>query len=131
MPSTNPKLSFRNIRRLMKIVNFFRDHDEFTRLEFQTAAELGTSSAITILNRMWREGPDKCIRVCAWRDDRMGRPTIRVYEFGTGPDAPKRPPMTRKEISIRYLINRERKAQLLAQRAIHAMSSTPRTTEVS
>lgn len=126
---TNPKLSFRNVKRLAKLIRFFRDRDEFTRAEIEAASGLKTTAVGNLIREMWRPGPDRCIRICMWREDRMGRPTVRVYEFGTAPDAPRRPPMTRKEIVIRYQERKERQAQLIAQQAILGMAQ-PQHTEV-
>lgn len=124
---TNPKLGYRNAARLAKLVRFFRERDEFTQAEVEAASGLKNTAAGNLLRHMYRPGPDKCIRVCMWRDDARGRPTVRVYEFGTAPDAPRRPPLTRKEVVIRYQERKERQAQLIAQQAILGMAQPQRT----
>jgi len=75
----NKKESFnRFYARLGKMIKFLTSHETFTRAEFEVATGLKKTAVGRILRTLWRPGPDRCIRICAWRDDCMGRPTIRV-----------------------------------------------------
>lgn len=52
-------------------------------------------------------------RVChisGWRLDSMGRQSVAVYALGMGADAPRKPPKTTAQRSLKY-INRKRQAQ--------------------
>lgn len=118
-----PKVADRYIRhkRLARAIQFFRAHDEFTNAEFFAASGLSRAVANQMIRALWQDGPHRCLRICAWRDDRLGRPTIPVYEFGHGQDAKRRPPMTSKERNLLWQQRKANRAQAIVQDAMSAM----------
>ena len=127
---TRQRTSRQTVKRIGKLVSFFREHDEFTQSEAAMACGLHKETVAHLIREMWRPGPDRTLRICYWRDDAIGRPTIRVYEFGAEPDAKRRPPVSAKVRTQMSLMRKEQRAQMVAQHAILAMAS-PTVAEAS
>lgn len=113
-------------KRLAATVAFFRRAETFTHREVEIALGLKPTASGNLLREMWRPGPSRQIRICAWRNDALGRPTIRVFEFCEDPEAPdekRRPPKSAKLRQISYLERKDHRAQVLAQTVILNMAA--------
>lgn len=115
-------------KRLAATISFFRRVETFTHQEVEIALGLKKTASGNLLREMWRPGPTRQIRICSWRNDAMGRPTIRVFEFCDDPEAPdekRRPPKSAKERQVVYLERKEHRAQMRAQTAILSLGAQP------
>ena len=111
-------------KRVAAAIAFFRKVETFTHADVQLALNAKATTVGNLLREMWRPGPNRQIRICGWRNDAMGRPTIRVYEFVESPAEPdcrRLPPKTAKERQIAYETRKEHRAQALAQATMTSM----------
>lgn len=118
-------MTARNANTLIKIarcIKFFRTVDEFTISELAAATGYSTETLGRLVRRMNEPGPDRVIRVCDWRNDQRGVPTIKVYEFEPGPDMRRPRAFTSKERMQQARDRARRNAQRVAQAAILEMS---------
>lgn len=108
------------VRNLARMIAFFRTHDEFTRRELQQTLGMSRTTLESTMHAL-RTEPTRQIHICAWREDRWGKPNVAVYAFGDKPDVKRRAPRSAVERQRLYRQRKKIAAQAIAQTAMDCM----------